>query len=91
MRRKLYKQLIETNKILLNLDLLNNQVNIEIDKVNLQNNISNISNFSANKAFISFKISNLVKNNLKAEKIILVQGGGDVHNSNEFFNTSILL
>ena len=70
---------IKSNKVLLDLDLYKNQLNLKIDKIFLQNYTPNISNIKAKEAIISFKLTNLIKKKIIADNITIIQGGLDIN------------
>ncbi len=75
---------IEAEKVLLDLDLINNEIILRLKKVKSKRNISNISNLIANQIKISLKTTDFIKNRITIKNLLIKNGGFDVHNSNIF-------
>tara|TARA_A100001011_G_scaffold393527_1_gene483557 strand:+ start:69 stop:3266 length:3198 start_codon:yes stop_codon:yes gene_type:complete len=77
---------IKSDKVLLDLDLHKNQVSLKINKIFIPNYTPDISNIKAKEAIISFKLTDLIKNNIIVDKITIIQGGLDINNIEKISN-----
>ena len=75
---------IKSKKVFLKLNVSKNELIIKADNIFLKNFNYRISNVKAKQVLMTFKITNIIKNKIQADKIIITQGGLDIHDLKDF-------
>ena len=75
---------IKSKKVFLELNVLKNELSLEAHNVLLQDFDYKISNVQAKQALITFKITDIIKNKIVTDNIIIKQGGLDIYDLKEF-------
>ena len=76
---------IKSEKVYLKLDVLKNEISIKVYNVSLQNLNSKVSNVKAKEANITFKLTEIIKNNIEANNITIAKGGLDIYDIKDFY------
>ena len=75
---------LKSEKAYLKLNVLKNELIIKIDNVFLKNLNSNILNVKAKEAYITFRLTAIIKNKIQAENITIIKGGLDIYDVKKF-------
>ena len=81
---------IKSEKVYLKLDLLENEIVFKFNNISLQNLNSKISNVRAKEANITFKLTDIIKNNIEANNITIAKGGLDIYDIKDFYELNKL-
>ena len=81
---------IESEKVYVELNLLNNELGLKIDNIFLKNFNSKISNVQAREAYITFKLTNIIKNKFEPNNITIAKGGLDIYDIKDFYKANKL-
>ena len=74
---------IQPKKVYLGLNVFKNELSLEVDNIFLKKFNSKISNIKANKAYITFKLTDIIKNKIDSNTIAIIQGGLDIYDIND--------
>ena len=86
----------KSKRVFLELNIRKNEVNLKAENLFLQNFNNKISNVKAKQVFITFKITDIIRNKIEAQTITIAQGGLDIHDLKEFlqvnqFNSNFII
>ena len=76
---------IKSEKVYLKLDVLENEIVLKFNNISLQNLTSKVSNVRAKEANITFKLTDIIKNNIEANNITIAKGGLDIYDIKDFY------
>ena len=79
---------IESEKVYLKLDVLENEIVLKFNNISLQNLNSKVSNVRAKEANITFKLTDIIKNNIEANNITIAKGGLDIYDIKDFYKVN---
>ena len=81
---------IKSEKVYLKLDVLENEIVLKFNNLSLQNLNSKVSNVRAKEANITFKLTDIIKNNIEANNITIAKGGLDIYDIQDFYKANKL-